>query len=1205
MKPKQIEIIRIGWLAAMVTAAFIQFQARALDYTMTVNNIAEMQSLDPTTLGNTNGFLVLGYYTPGDRGGGVFQWQPASTMTPDGGHYIMSSNLYFNNPSAPGRWVRMLNGETANVKMWGAKGDNVNDDTTAIQNALNACWEFGWTQEILLPTGEYKVTNTLIFWNVTHIRGEGPQNTWVVMPKGVQHDIFCSINAYRALYPTNVAVDWDHGLLFENMAVAFAGDPVNNPVSDLDRNTNNSCLIIANPGEAMEIRNCFFQNGGYGIRCLGAGAPGLRVTDVTSMYPYVGGIDVEPLPGQTSTGINTFVYKGISGDYQWNDAGAQPGGASLIRFYNADVVATIESIKAEGQWGGGVVQYGSAVGSGSVSIDNASCNMGANSTNFVFPPDFLVINQPYAPHVTLHNISLYSERYLINDLVSGRHVESDSHIYDGNYQITATTPLNYYSSPTPQGSPSISKLEIGQTTFSYLYATNAGWYRVMSTHWHNYQDKLTISSRAPSQSYEFAFGSGNGGNWINVLRAPAAGQNVITQARISSYNDNTGSTINFDVYVGNPFPANPYRAIETRLAFACDINGSDQNDELTALPLLGSINPVATLFPPGASSTSSTMVNADMSSMIIGNLTTPALENIALGQQSLSADTTGFANDAIGVQSLQNNISGIFNVANGISSLAGNISGSYNVADGADALYSNTNGNWNTAVGQHSLSSNTSGGANTAVGLNAMYSNTTGGFNCALGISALNDNTTAGNNTAVGNSALFNNTVGNNNTALGNHSGYNITTGSYNIDIGNYGLASDNATIRIGDTNQTDTYLAGVLHLSTNVIVGGSLTIGTTQVSPFAAGLLGSLSASNLLATIGLPVMPSTILTNYESQPVILASSLTVNGTISEAAGQAYLYNGINMAYALTGLNDYFFGGAGNFTLSGIENIGVGPQALASNTNGFANVAIGFQALQGNTSGFFNNAIGYNALLANVTGMHNVAEGAQALQFNTNGQANIAVGVSSLEYNTSGGWNNSVGDNAMYSNTAGSYNCALGATALWANTTGANNTAIGNQALENSAAGNFNTALGSQAGLNISNGWYNIDIGNNGLASDNGIIRLGGNNQTDTYLAGVVHAPNNLMVGGALTISNGVATTISNTLPAVAVSISSSPYFWTNTTPVNLAVYLNRLTGSVGYNGALLFGPVSNAPITIILQPNAFLSITNTVGTAVLNWHPL
>jgi trimeric autotransporter adhesin len=55
-----------------------------------------------------------------------------------------------------------------------------------------------------------------------------------------------------------------------------------------------------------------------------------------------------------------------------------------------------------------------------------------------------------------------------------------------------------------------------------------------------------------------------------------------------------------------------------------------------------------------------------------------------------------------------------------------------------------------------------------------------------------------------------NNTTGNFNTALGFHAGLNLTTGNHNIDIGNVGVAAELNTIRIGDSNHTRTFIAGI-----------------------------------------------------------------------------------------------------------------------------------------------------------------------------------------------------------------------------------------------------------------------------------------------------------------------------------------------------------------------------------------------------------
>lgn len=119
----------------------------------------------------------------------------------DEGIYITPTS----NPTA-GRWVRALHGQTANVKMWGAVGNGTNDDWASIKNAIDACTA-GFTMELLFPSGIYRVTNTLVFPGQLHLRGEGLwDNTAIVMPPGIQKDIFRTENADRAL--TGLSPGW-------------------------------------------------------------------------------------------------------------------------------------------------------------------------------------------------------------------------------------------------------------------------------------------------------------------------------------------------------------------------------------------------------------------------------------------------------------------------------------------------------------------------------------------------------------------------------------------------------------------------------------------------------------------------------------------------------------------------------------------------------------------------------------------------------------------------------------------------------------------------------------------------------------------------------------------------------------------------------------------------------------------------------------
>src|SRR5579871_1823058 len=75
--------------------------------------------------------LVLGYYAPGDGGGGIFVWNSTSMAPPDGGMIFVSNN------SPTGRWLRDVDEGYVSVKWFGAKGDGVSNDGPFIQNAIN------------------------------------------------------------------------------------------------------------------------------------------------------------------------------------------------------------------------------------------------------------------------------------------------------------------------------------------------------------------------------------------------------------------------------------------------------------------------------------------------------------------------------------------------------------------------------------------------------------------------------------------------------------------------------------------------------------------------------------------------------------------------------------------------------------------------------------------------------------------------------------------------------------------------------------------------------------------------------------------------------------------------------------------------------------------------------------------------------------
>ena len=626
MKKQTLTITKLLLLTAFLWASRPQGHADVI----VVPTISALRAVDVASLTNDTVALVIDYYTESEqvgndgvlnrgRGGGHFRFRwntnylgisGSPQPSEDYGRWIAP------NTTTNGYWERMLQGEAPNVKMWGAMGNGIANQYEAdrIQRAINACnaaWGGWWANELVFPAGVYVVTNTLVFPASLHLRGEGRQWTRLVMPVGIEKDILRTANAHSAL--TGGAFDFDHNLNLEKLSVVFDG-------TQATRNTVNSCLVVCKPGEGNIVRDFDTKHGAIGIRCLGGGTPGLRLENVGVGYQAVAGISIEPVPGSDYT-YGLAEFRNISGDYFYQDDFRS--NTCLIRFTNALCNASISGLKAEGRFGGGVVQYqrpnavsGWGIGAfGAVSIHNATL-----SGDYGLGVDFLVLKgDQRTPSVTIDQVHLYGCRYLIRDEVSGRMVEADYNTYGAYAQDTARLPIHYESftdgstSTFDDGSPEMAnkgtRLIVGQTAYSYLYATNAGWYRVMqpiSLGPRHLAGKLVIT--APGrESTELqidvtpGFGSGP---WINVTRSTyGAGNPVVTKARAFYFPASifSGYWAFVDVYVGNPISSGYYVERERRITFAHDINGYEGFDsgQIQLLnPLL-----VSTNLPSGAVST--------------------------------------------------------------------------------------------------------------------------------------------------------------------------------------------------------------------------------------------------------------------------------------------------------------------------------------------------------------------------------------------------------------------------------------------------------------------------------------------------------------------------------------------------------------------------------------------------------------------------
>ncbi len=112
------------------------------------------------------------------------------------------------------------------------------------------------------------------------------------------------------------------------------------------------------------------------------------------------------------------------------------------------------------------------------------------------------------------------------------------------------------------------------------------------------------------------------------------------------------------------------------------------------------------------------------------------------------------------------------------------LSNNENVFIGKDAGSTNTSGYKNTAIGQNALGAMTTGYENSAVGKNALSALTFGYANNALGSGSLNSCTTGSTNVAIGAYSLSKTTTGSGNVGIGYQAGFWNQAGGSNVFIG-------------------------------------------------------------------------------------------------------------------------------------------------------------------------------------------------------------------------------------------------------------------------------------------------------------------------------------------------------------------------------------------------------------------------------------
>ena len=349
-------------------------------------------------------------------------------------------------------------------------------------------------------------------------------------------------------------------------------------------------------------------------------------------------------------------------------------------------------------------------------------------------------------------------------------------------------------------------------------------------------------------TYSAAGADFSGGS--NVMMGYSAGQNATTanaNVFLGYYAGSSGTTAQHNVVIGNQ--AGQELTTGTQNAFVGSNSGRYITIGHNNIGMgYGALN--ALVEGDKNIAIGSFAANATVSADGVGN-------NIAIGYQAMTTNTTGVDNVVIGGNALDSNTGGKnviigTNAAQGATTMdastiighqaagGGAPTGDYNTIVGYQAGYA-LNGavEANVFLGHRAGYTNTTGGSNTYIGYTAGHSATIGEKNVAIGHSALYTNVDGDKNIAIGWQALYSLEPAEDageNTAVGHQAGRSVTTGTGNVFLGHKaGYNTDHDTesnkLVIANSNTTTPLIDGDFS-SASVTINGNLS--SHHLSPVA-----------------------------------------------------------------------------------------------------------------------------------------------------------------------------------------------------------------------------------------------------------------------------------------------------------------------------------------------------------------------------------
>ena len=293
----------------------------------------------------------------------------------------------------------------------------------------------------------------------------------------------------------------------------------------------------------------------------------------------------------------------------------------------------------------------------------------------------------------------------------------------------------------------------------------------------------------------------------------------------------------------------------------------------------------------------------------------------------------------------------------------------------------------------------------------------------------------------------------------------------------------------------------------------------------------------------------------------IFAGGIINIPTTTSTVGQIK-QNGTRLLHSYGTQNLFLGDGAGNFTLTGSSNTGIGRAALTAITSGGQNIGLGDGTMVYLTSGSDNLAIGRSSLNVLVSGIQNTAVGASAL-ISTTGGSNVGIGYQAGYAIGSGNGNVSIGQNSLvnavnsYATLSSTSSCTLIGTLAEVTTSG-------------QTTASYRTAIGSESNA----------------TADNQVM-LG-------RAADIVTLP-----GGLVTVP------IAQTATTAAVSVAVTTTALTTTAPAQAITLANGTNGQI----KIVTHIASSGGGTAVLTPATSAADYNTItfssvgNTATLQYH--